>query len=417
MSVENSTSSTSDVQEINDSIEKENTTTAENDTTTDNNITDSESNTAVQPKDEKEEALTPPPPPPLKMPENSVWEACWDENTKNYYYWNTETDEVTWDNPFEGNEDKVETKNNEKKSDDASPQDLASGDEDYEIEVEGYEEALKEQQQKQQEEEKETENDNNNNTTTTTTTTTLATTTTIDPSTSVYTNPTDPNYYYGYDATSGYDYSQYASYYDQYNYAAYPTDYSAPADKDTLSNFDSLLNKIDDAKEKFGDLSGPDKDKKEGGEKDNTDKESDTGVTASTTATNYYENYWNYPPQQYVYPPQETSSSTTTPGQFQEYSVSGYFNKRTGRFQQNTSDIMINTKDYFTPESKGERQMQYYFNPEAYQQHYNTIHQSRGGEGDNNKSGKRKLSRKEIEHFKKMKKQKRDDKLKRKYMD
>jgi len=93
--------------------------------------------------------------------------------------------------------------------------------------------------------------------------------------------------------------------------------------------------------------------------------------------------------------------------------VTGYFNKRTGRFQQNTNEMMTNPQDYFTPESKGERQMQYFFNPESYQQHYNDLHH----EDSSGKSGKRKLTRKEIEHFKKMKKQKRDDKIKRKYMD
>ena len=99
--------------------------------------------------------------------------------------------------------------------------------------------------------------------------------------------------------------------------------------------------------------------------------------------------------------------------------MTGYFNKRTGRFQNTSNEMLTNPKEYFTPESKGERQMHYYFNPEDYQQQYNQAyqqHQQQGMDQDLG-GGKRKLSRKEIEHFKKMKKRKRDEKLKRKYMD
>ena len=31
----------------------------------------------------------------------TVWHHCQDENTQYYYYWNTVTNEVTWDIPLE----------------------------------------------------------------------------------------------------------------------------------------------------------------------------------------------------------------------------------------------------------------------------------------------------------------------------
>jgi hypothetical protein len=397
-----------------------------------------------------------PPLPPPKMPEDTVWEACWDENSKNYYFWNTETDEVTWDNPFEGikiNDDK--DKNNKDKDDDDGNKENNNGDdsENYEIEVEGYEEALAEQQKREQEEkdkennldkDKNSDNTNNNDNNSDSdsdsdnsdkkrksqkvNTTIPSTTQPIYPYTD-YTNAaaTNPNYYYGYGG--GYDSSQY--YYNLYDYSqyssAYPTASTTAADKDTLSNFDSLLNKIDDVKEKLDDLSGVkdtqtttkstinDKTKEENSDEAKKDE------TTATTETNYASesawpttdaasSYWNY--STYGYPTPEAAGGST----FQEYSVTGYFNKRTGRFQNTSNEMLTNPKEYFTPESKGERQMHYYFNPEDYQQQYNQAyqqHQQQGMDQDLG-GGKRKLSRKEIEHFKKMKKRKRDEKLKKK---
>ncbi|KAL6604209.1 hypothetical protein U3516DRAFT_668431 [Neocallimastix sp. 'constans'] len=229
-----------------------------------------------------------PPLPPPKMPEDTVWEACWDENSKNYYFWNTETDEVTWDNPFEGikiNDDK--DKNNKDKDDDDGNKENNNGDdsENYEIEVEDYTNAA----------------------------------------------ATNPNYYYGYGG--GYDSSQY--YYNLYDYSqyssAYPTASTTAADKDTLSNFDSLLNKIDDVKEKLDDLSGVkdtqtttkstinDKTKEENSDEAKKDE------TTATTETNYASesawpttdaasSYWNY--STYGYPTPEAAGGST----FQEYS-------------------------------------------------------------------------------------------------
>lgn len=381
----------------------------------------------------------PPPPPPPKMPEDTVWEACWDENSKNYYYWNTETDEVTWDNPFEGVTDNNKSEKEEEtasdNNDDTNTQENEdeNGSENYEIEVEGYEEALAEQQKKEQEEkEKEKEKENEAEKTNGAENTATTSTTAVDQTAYAYANPADPNYYY---YGGGYGYDAYGSYYNTYDYSQYPTtayaQTGATADKDTLSNFDSLLNKIDDAKEILDDLAGGDttnstKEKaKDAGENEEGKgkKEGEEEATSKDKPLSYADYWGDY--NAYAYPTPEATAAAAVPaasGQFQEYSVTGYFNKRTGRFQQTTNEMMSNPQDYFTPESKGERQMQYYFNPEAYQQQYNNMHQSgdtlENTEGDHKRSsGKRKLTRKEIEHFKKLKKQKRDDKLKRKYMD
>jgi hypothetical protein len=41
------------------------------------------------------------PPQPPTLPANSPWKAVWDKESEDYYFWNTSTQETSWDNPHE----------------------------------------------------------------------------------------------------------------------------------------------------------------------------------------------------------------------------------------------------------------------------------------------------------------------------
>ncbi|KAI8885114.1 hypothetical protein K501DRAFT_284450 [Backusella circina FSU 941] len=82
----------------------------------------------------------------------------------------------------------------------------------------------------------------------------------------------------------------------------------------------------------------------------------------------------------------------------QEYATQAHFNARTGRFTTN-QDVERLNPELFTIENRGTKQMKYYFDVDSYTEEYNRQKQVTTGK-------KRSLTRKEVEYFKKAKKEK-----------
>jgi hypothetical protein len=80
------------------------------------------------------------------------------------------------------------------------------------------------------------------------------------------------------------------------------------------------------------------------------------------------------------------------------YASQAHFNARTGRFTT-SQDVERLNPDLFTIENRGTKQMKYYFDVDSYTEEYNRQKQTTSGK-------KRSLTRKEVEYFKKMKKEK-----------
>lgn len=102
--------------------------------------------------------------------------------------------------------------------------------------------------------------------------------------------------------------------------------------------------------------------------------------------TQYYDQYFEQP---------ETS-----------YASTAHFNSRTGRFTTQDDVDRLNPEN-LTIESRAKRQMQFYFDVDSYTEERNS---QRSFTEDGRVGKKKQLSRKEVEYFKKMKKEKKSKK-------
>ncbi|KAG2176482.1 hypothetical protein INT43_005722 [Umbelopsis isabellina] len=219
------------------------------------------------------------PHPPLEgenVTEETAWVPTWDEASQAYYWWNTMTNETTWDNPYpegEGNPENAE-------------------------DAQAYSE--------------------------------------------------DPQYY----ANQGYYDPGYAD--NQYE--------TGPAGSNPL---DAVLSKID------------------------------TEVRGQLDKTTETER----PFQSYneLFGPSETIQQQPTSA----YESVAHFNSRTGKFTSSLEADRLNP-EYMSLESRAKRQMQYYFDVDAYQEQRNRERQS------NVAGQKRPLTKKEIEKFKRQKQEKKE---------
>ncbi|ORZ13186.1 hypothetical protein BCR42DRAFT_419355 [Absidia repens] len=119
---------------------------------------------------------------------------------------------------------------------------------------------------------------------------------------------------------------------------------------------------------------------------------SSTQAPSSLSASAYPYGSYNDP---------STSASDHNLGATDPYRFQAFFNTKTGRFQ-NTNDVAQRHPDQYTMEARAKRQMEHYFDVEAYQAERNQqLEQGR----------KRSLSRKEIERFKRAKKEKKANRM------
>lgn len=102
------------------------------------------------------------------------------------------------------------------------------------------------------------------------------------------------------------------------------------------------------------------------------------------------------PTAQHAYPTTPTTASFAN----QSYTYQAYFNKRTGKFQL-ASDVDRLNPERMSIENRAKRQMQYYFDVDAYTEERNRQRASGAAAGQ-----KRQLSKKDIERFKRAKHEK-----------
>ncbi|KAJ1559939.1 hypothetical protein HK096_010602 [Nowakowskiella sp. JEL0078] len=96
---------------------------------------------------------------------------------------------------------------------------------------------------------------------------------------------------------------------------------------------------------------------------------------------------------------------------YADYTVSGGFNPLTGKFQNMSTNARYRPDEYFSQYNKAERQMNFFFDHDAYQQ-------TRAEEVMKKHLEKpKKLTKKEVEMFKQRKKAKKDEKMRKKYAD
>ena len=91
---------------------------------------------------------------------------------------------------------------------------------------------------------------------------------------------------------------------------------------------------------------------------------------------------------------------------YKDYSISGYFNNRTGKFQSANYDPKFNAGAYFADATKAERQMSVFFDPRKLEER-----------GATPKDPVRKPTKKEVDAFKKKKQQKKLERAIKKYAD
>ncbi|CAO3583670.1 unnamed protein product [Absidia cylindrospora] len=114
--------------------------------------------------------------------------------------------------------------------------------------------------------------------------------------------------------------------------------------------------------------------------------------TQTPPTSTYPYGYYNDP---------STAASDQNLGATDPYRFQAFFNTKTGRFQ-NTNDVAQRHPDQYTMEARAKRQMEHYFDVDAYQAERNQqLEQGR----------KRSLSRKEIERFKRAKKEKKANRM------
>ncbi|KAI8082914.1 uncharacterized protein BX664DRAFT_339399 [Halteromyces radiatus] len=119
------------------------------------------------------------------------------------------------------------------------------------------------------------------------------------------------------------------------------------------------------------------------------------GAEKSNNDQGMYDQYYQY----------NTSVPTTSDhlGATDPYRFQAFFNTKTGRFQT-AGDVAQRNPEQYTIEARGRRQMEHYFDVDAYQASRNQERQQQQGK-------KRTLSKKEIERFKRAKKEKKANRM------
>jgi hypothetical protein len=139
--------------------------------------------------------------------------------------------------------------------------------------------------------------------------------------------------------------------------------------------------------------------------------ESEQPASTSAQDEEFYKSqeYYNWYYQTY-YPAMagQTPGTTDNPADpdYKDYSISGYFNSRTGKFQSANFDAKFNASTYFADGTKAERQMSVFFDPRKLEER-----------GALAKDPLKKPTKKEVEKFKMKKQQKKLEKAIKKYAD
>ncbi|KAI8803353.1 hypothetical protein BJ742DRAFT_502911 [Cladochytrium replicatum] len=94
---------------------------------------------------------------------------------------------------------------------------------------------------------------------------------------------------------------------------------------------------------------------------------------------------------------------------YEDYSVKGFFNPRTGKFQNVYRDARFNPEEHFNQFNKAERQMSFYFDYSAYQDQRMADRAQAAAEKP------KKLTKKQVEMFKERRRLKKENALRKKY--
>ncbi|KAI8806158.1 hypothetical protein BJ742DRAFT_370979 [Cladochytrium replicatum] len=94
---------------------------------------------------------------------------------------------------------------------------------------------------------------------------------------------------------------------------------------------------------------------------------------------------------------------------YEDYSVKGFFNPRTGKYQNVYRDARYNPEEHFNQFNKAERQMSFYFDYSAYQDQRMADRAQAAAEKP------KKLTKKQVEMFKERRRMKKENALRKKY--
>jgi hypothetical protein len=120
--------------------------------------------------------------------------------------------------------------------------------------------------------------------------------------------------------------------------------------------------------------------------------------TTDYNSKEYYDWYYtHYAPQQ--------DKIADLPAQ-ESYEASGFFNSKTGKFQSNTYDPKFVPSAYFNPADRASRQMSGFFDYQQFTQNPTTASMNRQA---------KKLTKKEVEMYKKKRKEKKEANLRKKF--
>ncbi|KND03789.1 uncharacterized protein SPPG_01245 [Spizellomyces punctatus DAOM BR117] len=288
---------------------------------------------------------TPPPLPP--NPAKSQWQSCWDETSQLYYWWNTATNETTWEDPNQISsvaKPKHEAdQNNHVENVEAIEDEIAVKPPDSQEPVEGTSAAEEEETSTETSKDKSVETSEESQ------------------------SPIDQG-------TASNDYYNSEEYYNWY--------YSQYLPQSSISSSNSPDN-----------TSPPDSKLRAGGDSSNTS--TDPSGTSYLMQTEH-----------------GAKSNVIGKIDYSDYTVTGAFNSRTGRFQNIDRDPRYAAPDqYFDQSSKAIRQMNFFFDYDKFQEERAAKRLAEmDGEGQVRKQ--QKLTKKDIEFYKQRKKEKKLKSLK-----
>jgi hypothetical protein len=119
----------------------------------------------------------------------------------------------------------------------------------------------------------------------------------------------------------------------------------------------------------------------------------------------YYDWYYtHYAPQ--LHPDTTSDKIAQLPPQ-ESYAATGYFNSKTGKFQSSTYDPKFVPSAYFNPADRAARQMSGFFDYQQFAQNPTTASM--------NRAPPKKLTKKEVEMYKKKRKEKKEANLRKKF--
>ncbi|KAI8970088.1 hypothetical protein BDF20DRAFT_889231 [Mycotypha africana] len=165
-----------------------------------------------------------------------------------------------------------------------------------------------------------------------------------------------------------------------------------PQSNDAHNPLDFLLDRIDNVVKK----------KLDGTQDKDSSASAIDDITASTPSlsTSDYSQYY------YSQNPSSSYDSYYNTSSADPYTIQAHFDPRTGRFKSEI-DVTRHNPENLSIENRAKRQMQHYFDVDQYTEQVNAQRQMIA---EGRVSKKKQLTRKEIEHFKKMKKEKKSRK-------